>query len=762
MISNDTFAACFGSVPAGDTESLVRVAVHAVRNGYAIVPNRPGQKVPVCTLTARQAKQADTAAQQEAKAAGDVYWQRRRHPCGLHHAITEDTVARRVIARLLESAGPINLGIEVGRSRMVVVDVDTPEERDAFLAHWSQAAGGANLADQPPTVLSPGSMTVAADGTETWAHHGGGHFWFTLPEGVELPETLGVLKDPAGWAVMWRDKQVLVPPSVRAEGPYRLAGQPLTAPGWLIQYIYDGEAEHATRRTRAVRSMQDSDSPIDRWAAEATWADLLLPDGWIDTGLADSCGCPVWTAPGDHSSPKSATAHDLGCDRYDTLGGHAPLHVWTDNPPEWVHAAVRAKGSNTLTKLTYLAYRFYDGNDGAALRGMGITEPKDTEFGGFDPSTFEYSANGEADHFAYERKTGDSAAEKTMDKEDIKTADDIADDIVSDFLSKFLTLDQMDDLPELEPLISGILDMDTINRVTGKSNHGKTFAMIDISCHIATGMGWNGREVRQGDVAYIAAEGALGFRKRARAWEKHHGKSVGPGLRILPQPVQATDAVSWHLLVSALEQLKPRLVVLDTQARMTVGADENSARDMGILVERVEQIRRHTGACVILVHHLGHQGEHARGSTAVVGAVSTEIRVVREDSGEIVLSCAKQKDHEEFEPITARLEVLDDSAVLVTEDAHDPFTAPAPPEDEPMWRRMLSTMQDSAPHVGLSRAQTISLVRDRYNVPRSRRSYVYRAWDRLVTEGLVHEIAHPDTGKGTGQWLPAARNGDSP
>jgi RecA-family ATPase len=47
------------------------------------------------------------------------------------------------------------------------------------------------------------------------------------------------------------------------------------------------------------------------------------------------------------------------------------------------------------------------------------------------------------------------------------------------------------------------------------------------------------------------------------------------------------------------------LVVIDTLARCMVGADENSARDMGEAIDALDRLRRAAGSCVLPVHHMG-------------------------------------------------------------------------------------------------------------------------------------------------------------
>lgn len=746
MISNDVFTNVFGNVPAGDEDNLVRVAVGAVRAGWAVVVDRPGSKAPMCTLTARQAKAADKLARQAAEAAGDPSYARRRHACGLHHALSDDATARRVVARLVKDNGPVNLGLELGRSRLVVVDVDTADERDSFLTAWGDASD-----DPPPspTVLSPG----ARDKDGQWVHKDGGHYWFTLPDGIELPQGMGVLKGEGGWSVMWRDKQVLVPPSSRPEGTYRLVSAPMPLPGWLRALIVEQASQRLAQRSESVKRALSSDSSIDRWAATAAWGDLLEPDGWTDTGLIDNCGCPVWTAPGGHASPKSATAHDHGCDRYDTIGGHAPLHVWTDNPPEWVADALSAKGTSTITKLTYLAYRFHGGDNKVAVRELGIGADDDDPFFGSSGSTADAPSSPKSS----------PAADPMDDEEDLSDDDQDPDeddeegesDPVQELMDQFLTLEQLEELPDLAPLVPGVLDLDTLNRVTGRSNHGKTFAMIDLAGRVATGTDWNGKPVTRGLVAYVAAEGVQGFRKRARAWESRHGLVMGENMRVLPMPVQTTDVLRWARLVQALKRLDPVLVVFDTQARITVGQEENSAKDMGKVVDQVEKVRQATGACTVLVHHLGHVGEHARGSSTVIGAVSTEIRVSKGEDGRITLSCAKQKDHEEFEDVHGVIESEDSSAVLVYEGdgTNDPFDSPARMPERPLWQRMAEIVGEAAPTLGLTRTDAIGLTRDRYTVPRGRRTALYKAWDKIVDGGWVDEITNMDTGKGTGRFV---------
>lgn len=702
MIGSSTFTGIFGSVPAGNTDYTPRLARFAAAAGLAVVANKPGQKIPICTLTGRQARTADKQVQEAARDAGHPRWQQQRHNCGLAHALTDPPTAERTIKRLCSEVGPINLGVELGASRMVVVDLDTAAEQAAFGGEWEQSCP-----DPYPgyTVLSPG--VLGAD--QNWKHKDGGHIWFTLPPDLELPNTIGTLTGDGGWVCSWARHQVLVPPSVRPEGPYTMVGSVHPLPSWLIDRIMLAVESWDHRKAAQLARRQSSNrtsSAIDDWSATTPWAEILEPDGWVDTGLHDNCSCPVWTAPGTHASPKSATAHELGCARYDTEFGHGPLHLWTDNPPEFLHGR-----SSTLTKHQYSTAR-----DGKAATYTAVAS----------------------------NTVMDLYHEPAMAEEqpDIPTWD-----------SMLLGTDELDSIPQPEPLIHGVLDQDTITRIVGKSSHGKSFAALDMALCVATGTAWHGHAVKQGPVIYVVAEGVRGFQKRVRAWLRSHGLTRIPKHMFgMYAGALQTKSEQWH----DLERISSdtALVVLDTQARITVGVNENDAKEMGEFVHKVETLRiASKGACVCIIHHLGHSGDNGRGSTAVTGAVNTEIRVTKDKDGVITLFNDKQKDEAEFEPIKLHLEPDGDSAVLT--DLGDPFNAevgigPHSPHEV----RAAKILHDNFGSIGATEAKLWSLVNDRdvwvTGKPMGRSTF-YAAFATLRENNDVVRTHHED--KPTSEWV---------
>lgn len=701
MFAHDTFVAVFGAVRPGELETLAGVIRAALRAGYAVVLNEPGTKKPLCTLAAKARRDADREAQDAAAAAGEPGAAHRRHACGIHHALFGEDDAKKVtglLSRLTKQyGGTPNVGIEPGRSRVVIVDMDTADQRDAFLSTWQQEADAdpssrdrlhhALVSAPDPatlyTVRSPGAQRE--DGT--WAHSDGGHAWFRLPDGVELPtpggDGRGVLTDEGGWSVIWSGLQVLVPPSVRKEGPYAAVGMPRAAPVWLLQRIETDvllreERERLRMERRAERVADGETDPVDAWSADTPWSALLEPRGWSATGRVDTCSCPTWTAPGPHGSPKSATAHDEGCSKFDTDDGHAPLHVWTDNPPDYLTHAPR-----TLTKLTHEAYADHGGDESVAVIALGlavranpameIDDPFDlgpsgaaseqtadpVPDTGSGPNTPEGDEGNKADGSGEVPTVTTETAEPADLFESAGTPGDrsggevpgLADDASepsnpvkkpATSLLQVLDSSELDGLADPDPLIHGLLDRGSVALLAGKFGTYKSFLALDWACHVATGRAWAGHDVDEATpVVYIAAEGQVGIKRRVRGWRDKHlaGGHLPPGaLTVIPQRVVLeTDRdgkATAHLkeLVALVGELGAGLIVFDTLSKSrSHRTEENSNSDNAALLSLVIELVKATGATVLLVAHTGYSGEHTRGGSSQEDDADTVFVVRFED-----------------------------------------------------------------------------------------------------------------------------------
>jgi hypothetical protein len=361
VLGGDVFASVLGAAPAGDPERLTNIVRAMVRNNLSPVLLKPGTKLPACILTESAAHKADQEARAKFLA---EYPDRRadsiRHPCGFAHVIDDPVKVKATMDRWLTRYGGANLGVHLGRSRLIAVDADYPSEVTAFEHEWFQHnhPGLAGRGGPGMTVRSPG--TTKPDGTPD--HHGGGHWIFIVPDDFPFPPGKGYRAEK-GYDVKYGDSYVLVPPSVRAEGPYELIGASYPAPDWLLDMI----TNHGEAAAQSERKPWDGvGGDIEAANSRTSWESILAPAGWTVGGRA-GCGCARWRHP-EASSAHSAIAHER-CAEFSDDGLLVMFSSSSSTLSDGAHPKPRV-----------IAALHTGGDIRAALAGMGV--PLRTEIGG--------------------------------------------------------------------------------------------------------------------------------------------------------------------------------------------------------------------------------------------------------------------------------------------------------------------------------------------------------------------------------------------
>lgn len=212
---------------------------------------------------------------------------------------------------------------------------------------------------------------------------------------------------------------------------------------------------------------------------------------------------------------------------------------------------------------------------------------------------------------------------------------------------RLLSVSELLAKPRPAQLIEGLLTLQSGAWLIGAPGCYKSFVAMSIAAHVAAGRPWLGMATEQRPVIYILAEGTAGAGLRFEALRFNLGLDLSR-LWILPEAPQASEPAPWHELSEVAVEAGAGLIVIDTQARVTCGIDENSKREMDVFVSGViESLKMNTGACVLTVHHTGSGTTRARGTTAIDGAEDTELLVSRPVGAAdltATLSTTKQKD----------------------------------------------------------------------------------------------------------------------
>lgn len=196
-------------------------------------------------------------------------------------------------------------------------------------------------------------------------------------------------------------------------------------------------------------------------------------------------------------------------------------------------------------------------------------------------------------------------------------------------------------------IVKGVLPKAQLAALYGASGSGKTFFALDLAMSIARGLDWRGHRTKQTNVAYVVAEGADGFLMRASAYAQRHSiEDIDQvPMRAITSAPNLRDTKDVRELIRGINAFGGvGLVVVDTLAQTTPGANENASEDMSPAIANCQAIHAATGAMVLLVHHSGKDAARGmRGWSGMRGALDAEIEVSKGVGGRVA-ALTKSKD----------------------------------------------------------------------------------------------------------------------
>jgi hypothetical protein len=649
--------------------------------------------------------------------------------------ITPTTAGLRHAVAVWNDSRPLNIGLVTGRpSGVWCLDFDP--------AHVGNTPGAIATTDLIAQLLAEGYEPAQRTGG------GGDHWLFTLPEDFEITNSRGRL--PRGLDVRGDGGMIVLAPSVSSKGPYVDTGMSVhVPPDWLLDYLKPIERERPTDLVTAPEARpQGAALDADRGHRYAAGAvrDILTQLAAAQEGERDAkafeaacqlhelinapwsglheltalhqylAACEVISAAGltpfTHAEAEKCWLN--GQQRVAGKARELPAHlppemspeIWSGLPPEATDPFPPAPqgGAYGSGSPGYSLLQFIDPT------ALGTPAAVAAPYGSPASDPFEQAVAQEA----YRLRVREEArrrldAARLGDRDAAKAA----------LRAELLDTPALKARPRLVPIVPGLLYRNSLARLIGSSGHGKSFVALDLAARVGAGLAWAGRPVTRGRVTWLVAEGDEGVGKRLDAWETLNGRAV-ENVRYLPRPVNALGP-EWELFCEVLAESPDDLIILDTQARITPGADEIDRAEASQLVEACDQLRRMTGACVLLIHHRGQKGTHARGHTEVYGALQTQLYC--EKKGPIITVGAraenggKTKDDAEPADVTFRLKSVPLPAVA---DPSTGFVDPVEPGAAIEWvdgdTYTPSGEEYAGEPVGMTRARALwTVIHDYFN-----------------------------------------------
>lgn len=287
---------------------------------------------------------------------------------------------------------------------------------------------------------------------------------------------------------------------------------------------------------------------------------------------------------------------------------------------------------------------------------------------------------------------------------------------------------------------------DSLVLIYAEPGVGKSFFALAFGLEVARGGEWLGTPLTPEPVLYIAGERLSTLRDRSEAWTRHHEEEIPkrflmPGFNGLIPNLANDDEVEAICLLIKEHGIK--LVIIDTYATLTIGLDENTAKDTGPTMASLSKIRAETcGGTVAVVHHSGkNKANGPRGSTAFMASADIAIRMTGDNgriSAAVEMTNSGTKPLEEwYELETVQLAPLEgeprSSAVLKATGApkHDEAL-------EELVKQALSTCSEGSLSKSKLRAAVIEL---------RGRTISESHFDRVALKGMIARNEVIVTGK---------------
>jgi hypothetical protein len=176
------------------------------------------------------------------------------------------------------------------------------------------------------------------------------------------------------------------------------------------------------------------------------------------------------------------------------------------------------------------------------------------------------------------------------------------------------------ELPAREWLVEGMWPDKGVGFIVGPPKSGKSWLALDLAVAACTERDWLGRKVMNpGRVLYFLGEELLtDVAERVMRLLTPRGMdaaNLDRRLMISECVPCLEDEANRRLIVQAVKEAEPTLVVFDPLARFLRDADENDSGDMRPITNFARQdLSRSCGVAVCIVHHTPKSGRGARGS----------------------------------------------------------------------------------------------------------------------------------------------------
>lgn len=220
------------------------------------------------------------------------------------------------------------------------------------------------------------------------------------------------------------------------------------------------------------------------------------------------------------------------------------------------------------------------------------------------------------------------------------------------------------DYPDQEYIVDRLVPASSITILSGQSRSFKTYTLLDMALCVASGRPLFGQFATQETGILIIDEenGERLLQKRLKQLNATENL-----------PIYVTSFGGFHLDDNHIEQVlnfcsekNIGFIIIDALIRIH-NADENSAKDMSKVFQKLRAFTKQDIAVLVTQHHrkMGANGDmgagnNLRGSSDILAAIDSHIGVNRKDNLYLTFTQDKQRYDVELDPFQVKVNVDDD------------------------------------------------------------------------------------------------------
>ncbi|NJL41108.1 MAG: AAA family ATPase [Leptolyngbyaceae cyanobacterium SM1_4_3] len=148
----------------------------------------------------------------------------------------------------------------------------------------------------------------------------------------------------------------------------------------------------------------------------------------------------------------------------------------------------------------------------------------------------------------------------------------------------------------VEWLVPDLLTTNELFALAAPPRGGKSLMAMALARCVATGEKFLDRPVMKGPVIYVNLEDS-----EAKIKEREESQQWGEGV-----PVYWLDKfklTEMEHLIELIQEIRPKLVILDTLSRIRSDAVSEGSAEMGLVLEPLQEAAKQFNVCILLIHH---------------------------------------------------------------------------------------------------------------------------------------------------------------